>query len=769
LSFSAIKTAAINYHSDGLNVISISGKEPLTPWMQWQTIRQTRDDFENLPWNIADGFALIGGSQTKNQYLCAIDVDVKNLSKEVIEKGKAVLTMLPSTKIEETPSGGQHWIYWSKKKTKIISTYLQVCGLELLGENKLIIMSPSKGYRENNDAEITVVEDLEFLFFEALQKCGLVLPKNSNQWFGAGKPKKFYNGSNPPCINGLMQNGSKMGERNNTAIRLWSYLLNFKGMQEDEAWKIISEWNNHNSPPLTEAELNSSFASAAKHGYVYGCQDGILQQYCSEECTLNKSIHSSNHKELPFVALSDGRLVEEGYDGKEAYFLVYNSADKGIEKTSQIESDGIIYKPLNNDEVEFNLTLFPSEAEDYSNDKVLLQEIMDFMSRWHEAPTERDRKIDALYVLLTYISDILPRSPYRRMLGALGRGKSAWIETIGSICYRPIRLAGCDTDKAICRRLNIWRGTALIDEADFGKSDLYAFITKILNMGYDRKTGYYQRSDDKDPKKVVTYNIYGPKIIASREPFSDMALESRCIKTIARENSKSMPLFRMNKFASEAQKLRNKLLLWRFHHYHKVKDDANNLESSQFEAELGLKGVSSRIKEILSPLSLVSDDFRSIIPSLAKELDEEIKNDKEYQLEIEFNQAITEIVEENERLSCSSDGSDATTGSPKITSTGIDAYFNTSDQPQQKNEEKVAFYEIPLAKIGRKILNNPKIEQKELNGLCSRLSRMLKTRLGFKVVSGTGGRRYVEVSEAYIKTVTTSTTSTKQQSRVVRL
>lgn len=48
-----------------------------------------------------------------------------------------------------------------------------------------------------------------------------------------------------------------------------------------------------------------------------------------------------------------------------------------------------------------------------------------------------------------------------------------------------------------------------------------------------------------------------------------------------------------------------------------------------------------------------------------------------------------------------------------------------------------------------------------MNGLCRSLSNMIRTRLNLKIVQGTGGRRYVEVTEAHIRSATTSTTVTE--------
>jgi len=57
---SRLKSVAYGYWRQGLNIVLVKGKKPLSEWKQWQTRRQTEADFEALPWDEADGFALIG-------------------------------------------------------------------------------------------------------------------------------------------------------------------------------------------------------------------------------------------------------------------------------------------------------------------------------------------------------------------------------------------------------------------------------------------------------------------------------------------------------------------------------------------------------------------------------------------------------------------------------------------------------------------------------------------------------------------------------------
>ncbi len=94
-----------------------------------------------------------------------------------------------------------------------------------------------------------------------------------------------------------------------------------------------------------------------------------------------------------------------------------------------------------------------------------------------------------LYTGLTYLYEPLPKIPYRRRLGGWGRGKSAFVEAAGVVAYRGMILAGYDTTAAIRNMFDFWRGTAIIDEADWVNSDLYSSIVKILNIGFSNLTG----------------------------------------------------------------------------------------------------------------------------------------------------------------------------------------------------------------------------------------------------------------------------------------
>jgi len=78
----------------------------------------------------------------------------------------------------------------------------------------------------------------------------------------------------------------------------------------------------------------------------------------------------------------------------------------------------------------------------------------------------------------------------------------------------------------------------VLDEADFKDSSSWAEMVKLLNNGY--RPGMPVLRADKENGKWYprSYQVFGPKLIATRFPFQDEALESRCL------TAEMMPLMR---------------------------------------------------------------------------------------------------------------------------------------------------------------------------------------------------------------------------------
>lgn len=310
---------ALEYSQIGLNAVSVKGKKPLIPWKELQHRKQTDQDFRSLPWSEADGFALVGGSQATGGYLCAIDLDAKNVSAEAAELGVKILGKLPTTRTDKTPSGGRHLVYLSRTRPKTSNAYRDRCGIEILGCNKLIVMAPSKDYETIIESPLTVVDSIRSVLRNAMKKAGV------SKTINGGKEKAGRTESDPSCILKLME-GVEKGKRNEVAIRLASYCLNTKKRSHDETTERLRSWNSRNLPPLPEEEIISAVESAAKKGYVYGCEDPILKEQCDDEgaCRIGRKKAKEEVIHVAFIELPDGLLAEQAFDGNQTYFLIYD-------------------------------------------------------------------------------------------------------------------------------------------------------------------------------------------------------------------------------------------------------------------------------------------------------------------------------------------------------------------------------------------------------------------------------------------------------------
>lgn len=321
-----VKQAAYKYFNQGLNVIPIRllwkndtlEKQPLCKWKKWMQQRQTQDDFEKLFSTNANGFAVIGGSLTKGKYLAAVDLDVKGLPKATIEHGKQVISKLPPTQMEKTPSGGIHLLYFCRDKLQTTNQYRKNIAIELLGENKLIIMSPSQGYTKRNEIKPTVIQNLEETLRTAIETIGAKQPEDARSQKVLIDPifepksswKTPYKGDDPPCIKQLLR-GTKEGQRNEVALRLASYYANVRQENPQKVLRKMRGWNKFNDPPLDPKEVESTVKNTVHGGYIYGCKDPILKSNCNPNIFCALRAEEKKEKEEKIQAEFDSKTEQK--------------------------------------------------------------------------------------------------------------------------------------------------------------------------------------------------------------------------------------------------------------------------------------------------------------------------------------------------------------------------------------------------------------------------------------------------------------------------
>jgi hypothetical protein len=339
--------------------------------------------------------------------------------------------------------------------------------------------------------------------------------------------------------------------------------------------------------------------------------------------------------------LNDGTIIEMLFDSQknETSFAIYKDGNV-IEKKSFIHN-GITLKPHppGKDLLKHKVVLFPSTPKECGSQKELIIAIQKFIHKYLSVSIFFE-KIASYYVLFSWIHDDFNELPYLRGLGDYGTGKSRLLQVVGSVCYRPIFASGATTVSPIFRILNDFKGTLILDEADFKMSDTTAEIIKILNSGF-MKNMPVLRSEGNNKKSfdVKAYSVFGPKLIATRQLYKDTALESRMITEDMNLNfpRKDVPFNIPDCFWDEALEIRNKLLMFRF----------RNKGKSKIKTELENRDIEPRLNQIAIPLmSIIEDqDIIKEIQHHIKEYNEKIKTDRTLNYNYQILDAICELLD----------------------------------------------------------------------------------------------------------------------------
>lgn len=326
---------------------------------------------------------------------------------------------------------------------------------------------------------------------------------------------------------------------------------------------------------------------------------------------------------IPGVILQDGSIAEMVYCPEEGTtaFLV-GGKDRWSRETQIVLSDDEVlvpYSPQNN-LLTHEVLLLPSDAREYGSEQELVLAIRSFIHRFVDVSPEFE-EIAVQYVLFTWLFDDFNEVPYLRVQGDFGSGKSRFLLTVGSLCYRSIFASGASTVSPVFRILDSFRGTLVIDEGDFRVSDEKAEIVKIFNNGHAR--GFPVLRSEQAPTKEFNpraFIVFGPKVIATRGLFDDRALESRCISTTLGERRlrPDIPLNLTDEFRREARELRNQLLAFRF----RTKGTRRGVRES------GERGLEPRVAQIFAPLlaTVADEEVRGRLREVCRRMSGELRD-----------------------------------------------------------------------------------------------------------------------------------------------
>jgi len=403
----------------------------------------------------------------------------------------------------------------------------------------------------------------------------------------------------PPCIKKILTL-KKMGAGKTRTAALLAAFLGQCGWDRNDAFELYNEvckrigvnrpdvfddWFRKMHTPLcsTIQKKGGGFPEMYM-GEIGICEPVRMDETCNK-CTspfdyvrkkLQKKRGKKGKEEEPkktsFIEF-DGKIAEEVWENGVARFAVWDG--EKVSYKDELIVDGVKYVPINDyDVLKEGGVLLPTKAEEYGTVSELVEEIKQHIHKYLDISPSFEQWA-AWYVLLSWVYDKLNTLAYLRALGDTGTGKSRFLDTIGRLLYKATITTGAVTPAPIYHMLKVWRGSLILDESDFSRSDEKAEVIKILNSGFERWRPVMRCQKD-NPDVVRFYPTFSPKILATRKTFDDVALESRCLTHVmAQTRRDDIPDILPNAFYEEEMRLRNKLLMFRFRMRDKI--DAENV------------------------------------------------------------------------------------------------------------------------------------------------------------------------------------------------
>jgi hypothetical protein len=348
---------------------------------------------------------------------------------------------------------------------------------------------------------------------------------------------------------------------------------------------------------------------------------------------------------IPAVSrcLPDGTMVELLYNAaqRSTQFALWQDGQWTLKAEVEVEpGERLVPFSPNNNIIKNDVVMLPSEPTEYGTKEELLADITHFLHRYLDISPAFEA-IASHYILFTWVYDAFNEVPYVRFQGDFGTGKTRALLVLGSVCYKAFFASGASTVSPLFHILDAFRGTLILDEADFRFSDEKAEIVKILNNGNVKGIPVLRTMVNRQREfNPQAFQVFGPKVVAMRSSYDDRALESRFLTEVmgTAPLRSDIPINLSNALKEEALVLRNKLLLFRFRNRHSIRTDGSP----------PVQGVSARISQILMPLLNIVDDeaARANILGMATTAHESIVAERGLSTEAQLLEIIRELAGE---------------------------------------------------------------------------------------------------------------------------
>lgn len=303
-------------------------------------------------------------------------------------------------------------------------------------------------------------------------------------------------------------------------------------------------------------------------------------------------------------------------------FVLFNKETGEVEnqELKEFKFEEVTYIPDTTEPFTKRAILLPIEAE-FVSEEELEKDMTDFItaSYWLDDKTLFFARIYAKY---SWIADRYPTVPYYGPVGQMGTGKTRHIDVVGSLCRKPLSVAGGVSESFIFRMIDAHMPTLIINEFDTLDTSDQATLTSMLNNGFEK--GHYIAKSEGEGKNIKPrlWSPFGPKLFSTLQRFKSDALESR----ILRNNTLEFPKDLRNNYSIElptelhewVQEIQNKLLGFRLTHIAEL--TATRVRVNKEIASLEGKNRTAKVRQLrVSGLDNLNNTRQDIITRFLEE------------------------------------------------------------------------------------------------------------------------------------------------------
>jgi len=460
-------------------------------------------------------------------------------------------------------------------------------------------------------------------------------------WFERkAEEKEPYKGEFPPCVCAILK-GIEEGMRNESAIRLACFWLNFCKKEPHEVLTLLREWNVKNKPPLEDRELEIILQSALRGGYNYGCDDLILSKFCNKEvCTIlrEEDVFKTEKKTIISLKGEIAKKIHPAIDVIDdvAYIGILEPAielvqkrDKKVrrevdklffvtslrekfpvdllrEKKLRLTYDYVIAKNRwSSKSIEAFL-----KKEATVNSKEVYLKVKEQVQTYFELEHPATYDYITLWIIGTYFYHLFSSFPYNYFGGMKETGKTNMLVLCRLLAFNAVHSESM-TGASVFRLIQGRRATVLIDETENlanPRSERLQNLRQIVIDGNVKGIPIYRTEKSRHEKWVTQeFDRYSPKIFANIQGI-DNVLADRCISfTMLRAEKGKVKDIKNDLEVPLWQEICDSLYILFFTHWKEVKETYETLELSEDSPIFG------RLVELWKPILALAKFFEKYL------------------------------------------------------------------------------------------------------------------------------------------------------------